>query len=430
MQNSTSSRPSSSTLRAQTAAVRAPADSVPGDGAADSRFQTGEALCAEGNFEGAIRLLSEARGDSGVAKYQYILGTCYEGMNDLASAKDRFARAVAIDTENNGYRFRYAMLLEQLDESNAAESEYAKIVNHDSSFVPASYRLGLLLYRTKKYDACQTALRRVLNANRRDFLSYYYTGCCFIAQGKDSAARSYISTAVTLNPTYLPALNALGSLEYEAKNFPQAEWIYRKALQSHPEVAELYYRLALCYEQEKKNDEAKDALVDAVRLEPSSDVYAGRLGYVYLWRQQYDSAVIMYQRASAIDSLNPNYYASLGYAYAELDLNARSVEFYHKAIRYSRPEAIGLIVTGLGGVLYREHHLEEALAAYNTALDYDPANVEAQFYSAVVNDDLLHTRSAIDEYKKFLKSASCDLAESTRVRETTERLRYLEGRSH
>jgi tetratricopeptide (TPR) repeat protein len=93
----------------------------------------------------------------------------------------------------------------------------------------------------------------------------------------DEAKLNY-ERALRMKPNYPEAINNLGTIYYEKKNYKKAEKLYRRALKSMPRAATFYNNLGAAYFAQGKLKQGTQAYRAAFAIDPeifSSDSYQG-----------------------------------------------------------------------------------------------------------------------------------------------------------
>ncbi|MFI5253237.1 MAG: tetratricopeptide repeat protein [Bacteroidota bacterium] len=388
-------------------------------------LQLGMKYYFNAKYDSAISALNVAASDSTFSPALFYIGASYEALNDYQNAKQYYTKAVESDSCNSPYRFRLAKLLEVTGSMKDAENELAIINDQDSAFIPAFFEGGILSYNRRDYDRAIQLFSHVLRTRSNDFLSYYYIGSSYIIKNKMDSARTKLSECLMLNPEYVPALNALASIYFSNYDYREALHLYTRAMNLRPELGDYYYKAGLCHSKLEEYKESIHFFTEATRRDTTNDSYYAQMGYAYLMMEQFDSSVAAYLNAIAIDKENPLYLTNLGFAYSKLDSVDRAASSYEQAITVQKPQNIALMYIRLGTLYYYNEDYKKALAAYQKAATLDPANKDAQFYSAITYDRQKDPKSAIRHYKKFLDLTSGDTIKQDWQNEAKKRLSVL-----
>lgn len=90
----------------------------------------------------------------------------------------------------------------------------------------------------------------------------------FHKDGRRSEARRFYQETLRLDPGYVDALNNLGVIYLQEKDFLAAKLSFEKAVLLNPGYADLYYNLACLYAMMGESKESIDHLEKAVSLDP------------------------------------------------------------------------------------------------------------------------------------------------------------------
>ncbi|MBI5214998.1 MAG: tetratricopeptide repeat protein [Ignavibacteriae bacterium] len=400
-------------------------DEQPSNVLRDSLLQKGIQYFTLSKYSEAVEVFSKIDSSDGTA--QFYLGMCCFQQNDIQNAISYMKRAVMIDSVNTSYRFQLARIYTVSGLVNDAKRELEFIVIHDFDFVPARFQLALLNYESKNMEQALNYFHEVIKKNPKDFLSYYYIGSALMNLQKSDSAIEFLSTSISLNPNYLPAINSLASIYFGKKEYHEAFRLFTKARTMRPEVADYHYKTGLCYQSTQNYDSAIVYYSNAIERDTSNDTYLAQLGYCQLMLQNYEEALSAYSKALLIDNENPLYYTNLALAYSKLDSVKQAASTYRKAIDVSHPEVITQMYIKLGTLYFYQKQYRNALSAYRRALDIHPSNNEAQYYVALTLDYLNDSKSAIKQYEKYLKLVAYDSSQMERIEQANERVKLLKA---
>jgi Tfp pilus assembly protein PilF len=131
----------------------------------------------------------------------------------------------------------------------------------------------------------------------------------------DEARRDY-EQALRIKPDYPEAINNLGTIYYEKKNYKKAEKLYRRALKSMPHSATAYNNLGAAYFAQGKFRQGAEAYRAAFAIDPavfSSDSFQG-----------------ISELGSSAQQANQNY--CLAELFARAGMTDRAIEYLRKAL--------------------------------------------------------------------------------------------------
>ena len=395
----------------------------------NSLLVLGTKLNSEGHYRAAIDLLSPDPSDSVTGPMAFILGTSYAALNDFKNARHFLQTAVDLEPERIGYRFQLGRLLVQVSLAGEAAEQYGVILKQDSTFLPAIYQLGLLMYERRDYPRAAGYFQQIVRLNPRDFLSQYYLGACYATMERPDSARYVLSACVTLQPTYTPAVALLASLYFAQPDFRQALRLYTRAVQLRPDNADLHYREGICHEKLADYREALRAFLLAIKNDTAHVHAFAHLGQVFFQIGEYDSAITAYEHAVRLEEDNPSLLVNIALAWERQDSIERAAQAFERAVRACQPDQIARLYNQLAALRFNAKQFRNAKEAYQRSLQVDPSCIPARFFLAVTCDQLKEYGSARAAYRSFLRQAGSDSNYAEKVRTVRSRLEAL-GRRH
>ncbi|MBI3586932.1 MAG: tetratricopeptide repeat protein [Ignavibacteriales bacterium] len=374
----------------------------------DSLFQAGIQQYSEGRYAEAVSTLLSARPDSSSPKTMFFVGMSYASLNDFQNAKKFFQAVVERDSTNVPYRSMYARFLIQSGALVEGRQHYETAFAFDSTYTPVLFQLGLVYNDQRMHEEAADKFRRIVEINPRDFLSYYYLGNAMVALGKQDSARVCLRISSELNPNFVPAIAVLGSLYYAIKDYAKALELYQNAFSQRPNNADYANRIGLCYRQVNDYPNAISFFKKATEIDSLTATYAANLGHAYFHENKHDSSVVAYEKAIVIDNQNPLYLTNLALVYQQMDSVKLAARTFQKAVAVSHPEDIGYIYYQLGSMYYNRKQYKEAVSAYQRSVEFDPSNVQSQFFLGFAFEQLHDASMALKNYQKYLTLTSND----------------------
>ena len=149
-------------------------------------------------------------------------------------------------------------------------------------------------------------------------------------------------------------------------------------------------------------DRAFESAQQALSLDKSlSKVYA-LLGKIYLWKKQYDQAIVALEKATAV---TPNYadgIAGLGEVLQFAGRPGEALEMFKKAIRLN-PIPPVWYYHGLGSAYYLTGRYDEAIVALKRVINRNPNFWPAHIYMAASYVELKQDEKARAEVAEILR---------------------------
>jgi tetratricopeptide (TPR) repeat protein len=109
------------------------------------------------------------------------------------------------------------------------------------------------------------------------------------AAGDLKRAESELNTVLAASPDEFHALNLLGIIRAQQRREPEAETLFKRAIEIKPDFASAHVSLGMLYVQMMKPEEAIPQFQEALRLDP--DRTDARSSLVNVWRDQAHAAV-------------------------------------------------------------------------------------------------------------------------------------------
>ena len=126
-------------------------------------------------------------------------------------------------------------------------------------------------------------------------------------------------------------------------------------------------------------DKAKELMMKALALDPHNISTLSQLGYFYLGRQDYSSAIETYQKAAELAPQIPDTFFNLGYVYAVTEDYPQAKTMYGKAVDLS-PSFLDEALLNLAMVNAQLGEHRQCLANLERAVEINPGNDVAKAY--------------------------------------------------
>ncbi len=303
-------------------------------GSLDVMYNEAMVYEAQGRYEDAIRVLSEAvtgvKGQSisipsrkrslGVLyqqlgqlyrdtqNFQAAINT-YEELSRLGEEEDRRARLLTIDTYRSAKELAKAL--------QAGKEAYAKYPK--DAAIKSSY--ALLLGESNQTEEAVKLVRTQLNGTEADRETYLNIAQIYERARRYKEAEQSARTAEAVPGA--PRDNEmtwflLGAIYERQKFFAKAEVEFKKALDANPKSASVlnYYGYMLG-DLGIRLDEAQSLVQRALAEDPYNGAYLDSLGWVYFKQNKLADAEATLRKALQRDSHDPTIHAHLGDVYAK-----------------------------------------------------------------------------------------------------------------
>jgi tetratricopeptide (TPR) repeat protein len=167
--------------------------------------------------------------------------------SDFGAAVSHFRRALDLAPESVSLRQKLATTLSLTGDVPGALNELQEVLRRSPDFAPAHYSLGVLL----------------------------------LGDGQVDLAISQFSTAVRSDPTYLQARLQLANSLRRRRRFQPSAREYANVVQMDPRVGEARFGQAITLVGLKRYGEARDQLLEGMKLFPDRLEFIGALARLY-----------------------------------------------------------------------------------------------------------------------------------------------------
>ncbi len=156
-----------------------------------------------------------------------------------------------------------------------AVGEYRKAIEENPHAPGLHFQLGrAILLASHSPDALHSAKQAFvseLEVSPEDTVCEFQLGQISVAEGNTVEARPYFEKSVSLMPDFVDALVALGKIDSQEKQYPQAISLLQRAVQQEPSNERAHYALLTAYRNSGQLEKAKDEKAILDRLHKPKD---------------------------------------------------------------------------------------------------------------------------------------------------------------
>lgn len=302
----------------------------------------------------------------------------------------------------------------KLKKSDKAIACYRQAIQLQPSLGEAYLRLGELLHLAGQQQQALNCYQQGLkNSPNYAPLHYQIAQACIEQQQWQKASEHY-RAAIQLEPNYWEAYHYWGEALTKQKKWHEAIEAYRQSIKINPDFSWSHNNLGYALIQIEQWQEAVEALRQAVKLNPEFVWSHFNLGEACSKLKLWDEAITAYQSVVALNSDLPNIHNKLGDALYQRIQSDRelALKCYRQAIAqnpdqpHNYHQAIAIdkynseLYIGLGNALVKQEKLDEAIIAYQMAMQIQPRNLEA----SIRLDNTLLKKNPQTDVKQILKS--------------------------
>lgn len=306
----------------------------------------------------------------------------FERAGDLKNAASMYQKYLAIPKvpKRQEYSYHLAELLVKAKQNSAAVAQ----LKTNMAKYPTDFRnhelLGAQLLKLSQYtNAVKLLTRPAAKPTAPPGLSKVLAEAHLKLGKKAEAATSY-ERYLAKEQTDSTAWYRLGSIYYDAKNYPKASRALNQASVLMPKNPDVLYKLGMSLYRTKKLREASDALSKVLPSKSKDKVLLSALAECYRSMKDSTNLVMVLQKQLSADPGNFDVSNELGnLLMAKGDLQS-AITTLEQASR-AKPSDVGLHMQ-LASLYARKKDPKNQLLHINAALTYAPKNADVTFEKA------------------------------------------------
>ncbi|HEX7286145.1 MAG TPA: tetratricopeptide repeat protein [Candidatus Angelobacter sp.] len=298
----------------------------------EANLNLGVALAKAGDGAGAATVLRHATelkplagGPQAVGKAWDSLAQVLEESDPKASAR-AYEKASELDPENSDLDVAAGRMLEKVGDLNGAERHFVKSAK---SFNARGMALLInFLSREKRFGDAETWLRRYVAQNPQDAQAREQLAKLLAAAGKPQEAVALLEEAGKNSAT--PPSRELAELYLQAKQYQQAEPVFRELAKANANDAALHFGLGVSLLYQLKYAEAESELLQAVKLKGDYSEAYGYLADAARENKHYELAIRALDARAKYLPENPMTFFIRATSYDSLRMPKQAVENYKR----------------------------------------------------------------------------------------------------
>jgi tetratricopeptide (TPR) repeat protein len=349
--------------------------------------------------------------DSLMDKACYYRGRAYQSLLNYDSALAYFQQASILDTGNVSYRIHVGEMLAKLGRSREAVEVYEDLRSGD--YLDKQHLAELANLYSLRNDNCRSR-DLYLKLLEKDSLNYYFlkqAGKCYLEMDRKDSALLFFENAFRQNPADVYLTCQLANIYLGKKDLENALYSIQKGFvydTSNLDLLKLRgYLWLLSGEYQRAIWDLENA-----RLQDTGSVFIQKyLGISYHEEKRFEEAREALRLGFKLDSTDAEIAYFLGSACRWSKYEEEGVFYYKKSIELRQPDPKDLknVYIQLAELLKVLHRFDEALDSYGHALEMDPEDNTLYFKIGQVYDQNLNRKkTAIEYYEKYLSKGSTD----------------------
>ena len=227
----------------------------------------------------------------------------------------------------------------------------------------------------KKYAAALDLTRKA-RAQHADDLRFARLEAQALRQtGKPDEAVSLLQEYVRQQPDKPESYVALAQVYLDTKRGADAVKMLQDAQQKFPSDTTIPFELGAVLDKQKRFADAESAFRQVLSKDPEHAPALNYLGYMFAERgERLDESVTLLKKALEIEPDNGSYLDSLGWAYYKADKLDLAVDNLERAADQLQSNSV--IQDHYGDVLFKLSRYDDAIAAWNRAMDGDGDSID------------------------------------------------------
>jgi len=237
-------------------------------------------------------------------------------------------------------------------------------------------KLTIIFFICLNMFLCASPQKKFEKARANDPLHQCNMGLFHLNEGNIDEAIKYLNKALSLNPRYDLALNALGLAHSMKGNFTESEKYFQKCLQVNPSMTEAHNYLGTVYQEmgfvDKAEREFRIATLD--RNYKSRELPYYNLARLYILKEKLTEALEYINRSLEINDSFRMAYNLKGIILERQLKFDEAVECYKEALKNlgvgTNPEVYVDISFNLGVVYFKNNEFKEAKKIFEKISSY------------------------------------------------------------
>lgn len=341
---------------------------------AASLWLKAKAAMTQGNFAEARQLLREAvQDDPKDGALWFHLGVSCTETDHLDEAITAFEHARSLAPRQADTYFNLGLVYWRKGEINKAKESYRAGLALQPKETSALQNYSLLLMKTGEYQAAIAPLAELKNDPKTELPARVALIECYLKTGRQKAAEHETDEIIQRNAAGPADQTRIAGVLLENGAPESAEKLFNNSLSLDPHQAVADGALGQIYLQQRHFQQAADCFQKAMQLDPDSAEYAFGFVRVLLAIKRPQELLNFLNSIQAKFGALPNYQYALGLAYYNEHHYAEAAAVLEKLL-LTHPPREDKVEHVLGDAYLSMDKLDQAEAAYRTAIDDNPKN--------------------------------------------------------
>jgi tetratricopeptide (TPR) repeat protein len=357
-----------------------------------------------------------------VGRYGMIL----EAHDQFSLAVPVLSRAARLEPDRFDWLYYLAIAYGNLGKSQEAIAAMDKALRIEPDYIPLRLRHAEALLAQGNADAGKAEYQRVIAENPNDAAAHLGLGRAFAAAGDYASAVREDEAACSLFPPYAAAHYAAAQAYRrlgDAKRADREQQLYSESNQLAPPTddwrldrmrqlnagAEQYLQRSLALAAAGRLDEAVQANLDALKIDPSLVLAHVNLISLYAQLGRPNDAEQHYRSAVALAPNRADAYYNYGVLLVHLGRQREALEAFRKAVELDPRHADAQV--NYGFLLEQNGDIADAMKHYAIAATINPKHRLARYHLGRLLIGRGRPLDAVEQFKQILEPEGPDSAE-------------------
>ena len=275
------------------------------------------------------------------------------------------------------------------------------LVNAKTSLLSSKLQKAIAFQQAGNNARAKVIYKEILTAEPRHFDALNLLGMIAAQARQFSDAVTLFGKALAVDPSNAAAHYRMGAVLGETGQLDAAVASYDRAIALQPQFAQAHFNRAAALKKLRHLDAALDSYDRAIAIQPDhADAHFNR-GNVLYEMKQLDAALSSYDLAIARKPSHAGAHCNRALVLGELGQGESAVSSYERAIAINPHDAGAFYNRGVA--LKELNRLDESVASYNQAIAINPIFTAAYSNRGVVLKDLGQYDAALADYDRAIE---------------------------
>lgn len=204
------------------------------------------------------------------------------------------------------------------------------------------YKAGIDLKNRNMFLEAMASFKKAITLDTKFDSAYVEMGGLYARTTRPDSAVWYFNKAISINPSLVPALIALGNFYRDVKpNYDSALICYHAALKTDSLNKVTYYSIAWCHNAKAEYEKAIPYAVKALEIDNEYKAGYGELGHAYRRTGKFKEGIEQFKKNLAISVVDVALLYS-GFCYTELNDKEGALKQYEELKKVNEKMAAAL----------------------------------------------------------------------------------------